>query len=451
MKQRFAAGMVAIILFGMGWSMAEKPFLPAEDTSFLETMAAAVLQESRVPAGASIGNIGPNTSGDTLIRPGGREDYPAFWIRDYAMSLDARLITPQEQRHALFLTAAHQPAAEILLPSGSIVPAGAIPDHISFGGIPIFFPGNLQDYDTQGGPQWGKYPCFDDHFFFVHMAVEYFRQSGGADFLKENVKGKSILNRLEAAYMAAPSRPGTGLVFATDEARGINFGFFDTVVHTGDLFFASLLKYRAAGELAELCDAAGFPEKAGQYREQAKRLQAAVLSTFALPNGMFRASTGLSGQIDVWGTAFAVYIGALPPDVERAACDALAVALRKGTIAWRGSIRHVPTDADFSPTSAWEKAYAAKNRYQNGAYWPTPTGWVCFAVARVDAALAQKLAGDYIQELREGDFRKGGEFGSPWECMHPEGNHRQNPIYLTSVTAPLAAFRKITLAEQAQK
>jgi hypothetical protein len=61
----------------------------------------------------------------------------------------------------------------------------------------------------------------------------------------------------------------------------------------------------------------------------------------------------------------------------------------------------------------------------------------------VDILAARTLASEYIAELREGDFRKGPEFGSPWECMHPDGAHRQNPVYMTSVTCPFAAFRRM--------
>jgi glycogen debranching enzyme len=435
---------LTILLLSGTSTVAIEPMLSKEDTAFLKEIVEAVLQESRVAPGASVAGAGPNTSGGTLIRPGGRDDYPAFWIRDYAMSLDAGLITIAEQRHALFVTATHQPDEEIKLPTGAVLPPGSIPDHVSFGGVPIFFPGVLQDYDLQGGGQWGQLPSLDDQFFFVHMASEYLRQSSDAAFLKKAVRGKPLLQRLAEAYAMPPSRPGTGLVYTTEEIRGVNFGFFDTVVHTGDLFFASLLKFRAARELATLCEAAGQPDQSRTYREEADRLRQAFIPVFQLSNGWFRASTGLSAQIDVWGTAFAVYIGALAPEAERAACAALAKALRKETIAWKGSIRHVPTDADFGPASAWERAYAAKNRYQNGAYWPTPTGWVCFAVAKVDKGLAQKLAREYLEELREGDFRKDAEHGSPWECMHPDGQHRQNPVYLTSVTAPLAAFQRTT-------
>jgi hypothetical protein len=120
--------------------------LSRDDMAFLEHLAADVVAESRVPQGAKVGAIGPNVTGYTVIRPGGRNAYPAFWIRDYAMSLGAGLITADEQRHALLLTARHQQDVDWPLPSGSFVPAGAIPDHISFGDKPIFYPGTLEDY-----------------------------------------------------------------------------------------------------------------------------------------------------------------------------------------------------------------------------------------------------------------------------------------------------------------
>jgi hypothetical protein len=419
------------------------PLLSPDDLAFLTDMAKATLESSRVAPGAMVGKIGPNTSGGTLIRPGGREDYPAFWIRDYAMSVECGIIPAEEQLHALRYTAAHQVDKETSLPTGSVLPVGSIADHISFGGVPIFFPGILEDSEKQGGPQWGILPSLDDHFYFVRMAALYFKAAGSAEFLKEDINGKPLIDRLEAAYAMPPNDPGTGVVRVEEKNRGVNFGFFDCVTHTGDLFFASVLKYRAATDLAVLFDALGRAEQAKTYRDNAARLRDTLPKRFPADRGILRASTGLSAQPDVWGTAFAVYVGALPPDVEKAACEGLATALKNGTIAWKGGIRHVPTDADFSKKGAWEKALAGKNTYQNGAYWDTPTGWVCFAVAKADPGAAKALAKDLVDELREGDFRKGEEFGSPWECFHPDKNHRQNPIYLASVTAPLDAFQRM--------
>ncbi len=436
------AGTVCL-LAGLAMGAEADALLPPADMAFLEGLAQAVLEESRVAPGARVGGIGPNTTGGPLIRPGGRNAYPAFWIRDYAMSLEAGGITLEEQRHMLFLTAAHQPDETVTLPTGSVLPPGSIADHIAFGGAPIYFPGILEDYEKQGGPRWGKLPSLDDHFFFVHMAAEYARQSDGHGFLAEKVHGKPLLQRLEEAYVMPPAHAESGIVYTTEAARGVNFGFYDTTVHTGDLFFCSVLKYRAARELASLFAATDDGVNAGAYRSRALALQAAFEKTFAMDTGFFSASTGLSGQTDVWGTAFAVYVDALSPARKRAASEALADALRRGVIVWDGAIRHVPTDGDFNASTAWEKSFAAKNRYQNGAYWDTPVGWVCYAVAQVDFPLAEELARGYVAQLREDDFRKGPEHGAPWECRHAEGNHRQNPVYLTSVACPLAAFRRI--------
>jgi len=422
---------------------AAEPILDPNDMTYLRELTAAVMDASRVGTGAKVGNIGPNVTGGTVIRPGGRDCYPAFWIRDYAMSLDCGMVTPEEQRHMLLLTARHQQDERWDLPSGSCVPPGSIADHISFSDKPIFYPGTLEDFEGQGGERWGLLPALDDHYFFVLMAAYYVETTGDTAILSQEVRGKRLIQRLEEAYAMPPSRPDTGLVYAELQNRGVTFGFVDTVTHTGGLLFCSVLKYQAARQLANLLAKTGDGATAEKYEARARVLKQAIDAAFPAVDGLLRASTGLSAQPDVWGTAYAVYVGALSPEKERAACEALARAYESGTIAWRSNIRHVRTTDDFSETTVWEKALPAKNTYQNGAYWGTPVGWVAYAIAKVDSTIAARLAGDYVAELREGDFRKGPGFGSPWECMHPDGNHRQNPVYLTSVSCPLAGFMRI--------
>ena len=112
----------------------------------------------------------------------------------------------------------------------------------------------------------------------------------------------------------------------------------------------------------------------------------------------------------------------------------------QGTLANRGNIRHILTSDDFSDSTAWESSIARRNYYQNGAYWGTPTGWVCYAIAKTDVATARKLAKEYVDDLREGDYRKGNEYGAPWECYN-EGS-AQNAVYLTTVSVPYSVFNK---------
>jgi hypothetical protein len=410
---------------------------------FAETLTADVLEASRVYPGQSVAGYGPNATGGTLIRPGGRDCYPSYWIRDFAMSLECGLVSPAEMEHALRLTASRQQSSDWHTPSGSLVPRGAIADHITFDGKPIFFPGSM-DYDKQGQP-WGYYPSLDDHFFFVDIAWQLISQGNRLDILDAVIEGMSLLDRLDLAFAVPSVDADTQLVCCDEEKRGVSFGFTDIVVHTGYLLFCSLLRFRAAKQLAQMLQLRGAQQRAQAYEAIAQTAATSIRSTFALENGLLKASTGKSSQVDVWGSAFAVYCGLWDGEDGQRACRALAHALSQGTIAWRGNIRHVPTDGDHSAESAWEQVVGQwpKNHYQNGAYWNTPTGWVCYAVAQVDQRAARQLATEYVDQLREDDFRQGPEFGAPYECIHPQGDHRQNPVYLTSMTCPLAAFKRL--------
>ncbi len=420
-------------------SIAQQPDLSSEDMQFLEQITAEVVEKAMVLPGQQ-----NNTSGGTLICPGGY--YPAFWIRDYAMSLESEKITPGEQKHALLVTAAHQQEADWKIETtGAFVPRGAIADHINYDGSPIFYPGTY-DYNNQGGSIWGLLPCLDDHYFFIHMAWYYIQKTGDPSILKTEIKGLPLLDRLDLAFAVPPSDPKTHLVYVTNENRGVSFGFMDSVSQTGYLLFCSLLKYRAARELSEIHAVQKNEEKAGEYKAIVDAIKKNIPETFPMVQELFRSSTGKSNQPCVWSSAFAVYVGAVEPPHTQLISRALCESYREGTLSYKGQVRHLRTTDDFNEQRSWDTPVTgegSRNRYQHGAYWGTPVGWVCFAMAQTDEALALKLAREYLQELREGDFRKGQGFGSPWECMHPQGDYKQNPIYMTSVTCPLAAFTRL--------
>src|SRR3954464_13098901 len=117
---------------------------------FLRDMTTAVIEASRVRPGERVGDSAENTTGGTLIRPGGRDCYPAFWVRDFSMSLASGFITADEMLHALRLIAAHQTGpSERRLKSGAILPPNSIPDHINFDDKPVFYPGAYSPGEDQ--------------------------------------------------------------------------------------------------------------------------------------------------------------------------------------------------------------------------------------------------------------------------------------------------------------
>ena len=417
--------------------------LSKDQFEFLEGLTEAVLEASRIyPKQFVSDEFGANNTGGLLIRPGGRNAYPSFWIRDYAMALETGLVSLEEQKHMLLLTAHTQANQTWITSGGSMVPVGAIADHIRIDdGLPIYFPGTYS-FTAQGTDKWGSLPPYGDQFMFVHMAYMYVQANGGMSILSEEINGLNLIERLALAFHVPPSGLENQLVVASEEFRGVDFGFRDAIELTGELLYPSLLKYKAALELSALFSIMNRPVLTDKYQRIAKTIKKNIPLFFRDDSGYLKASTGLSAQPDVWGTSLAVYLGVLEGEGLAAASKVLTEAYKKGTISYRGNIRHVPTDHDFDKNKVWEKSLVAKNTYQNGAYWGTPTGWVAYAIHQSSPELAKQLATEYIDELKEKDFRKGAAFGAPYECFGKEGE-TQNPVYLTSVACPLAVFRKI--------
>lgn len=421
--------------------------LSPDDLKFLETLTNDVLESSRIYPGQKVSpNFGPNNTGGTLIRPGGRNAYPSFWIRDYAMSLESGLIPLVEQKHMLSITASTQCDQTWITKGGSMIPLGAIADHVRIDdGLPIYFPGTYS-YEEQGISKFGMLPPLSDQFFFINMAYNYIKKSSDEKFLLTEINGMSLIERLEMAYKVPPTRNGSQIVYTTDNFRGVDFGFRDVITITGDLSFPSILKYRASIELAWLMEKLDKSDKASTYRDIARQLKSSISNLFMDSRGMLKASTGKSQQADVWSTALAVYLGIIDAHDLKKTSQFLANAYLNGTLSYKGNIRHVLTIDDYSDSTAWEMSLAEINTYQNGAYWGTPTGWVVYAIAQTDWASAKKLAGEYIEELRENDYRKGKEYGAPYECFYPP-DYNQNPVYLTSVACPYAAFKKLNQSD----
>lgn len=418
-----------------------KNILDTNDLTFLEEMVKDVMEASRIYPGQKISkDFGPNQTEGVLIRPGGRTSYPAFWIRDYAMSIETGYVSEKEQKHMLVLTASTQSDSLIWTKWGTSIPKGSIADHIRIDdGKPIYFPGTYS-FENQGEKKWGMQPPFCDQFFFIQMAYFYVKSFPKTIQLTNEIKGVKLIDRLEMAYQMPPSDTRSHLVQVDETNRGVDFGFRDAIYITGKLCYASLLKYQAAKQMAYLFAKMGNKSKSFRYQQEANLLKLSIIRTFLDARGMLRASTGISAQADVWATSLAIHLGVLTGQSRLKAAQYLRDSYLRGELSQKGNIRHIIKSDDFSSTTAWEKSVVPINTYQNGAYWGTPVAWVCQAIAFVDLSSAQKLAKEFIQELREGDFRKGDTFGSPWECFNDKLT--QNPVYLTSVAVPLIIFKK---------
>jgi hypothetical protein len=384
-----------------------------------------------------------NNTGVTLIRPGGWTCYPSFWIRDFAMSLDCEMFTAEELKGMLLLTAATQNGREPLHLDRVIIPPFAVADHINLDGRPVYYPGTYSTGPDQGGSIWGLLPPYCDAFYFIFIADAYINKTGNQAILHEIVEGVAMLERLERAYRVPEFNIETGIVTTQGERRAVNFGFVDSIVQTGSLLFATLLKYQAAKMLDSLLMSMGLHEQAAVYRKEALLIKREVPVTFGTSSGWLLAATEIGRQPDVWGTAYAVSIGLLEGEAYQLALSAIHEGYLSGTTCYKGNVRHIPTTEDASFISAWSELVAVYpiNTYQNGAYWGTPTGWYMDALNRKDPDLAAQMLEEYVDGMLTEDFRNVGKEGAPWECIHPDGEYRQNGVYMTSVTVPYGVLK----------
>lgn len=422
--------------------------LPKQDLEFLCDMACDVIEASRVYPGSN-GNgkwALSNSVGFPLVTPG-KDTYHAFWVRDFSMALDSGLFEAEEiSNHLLLICRTQNGPEERTLANGLHLPPWSIPDHINYNGLPTFYPGTYATGTDQGDGAFGRVPPIDDHYEFIHIAYALWKMTGGTAILRQEVGSVSVFERLRHAFVAPAVDKTTGLAQTSEDDRAVGYGFLDGVTQTGSLLFASLLRYRAAGELSELSRALDQPELAASYGRLREQIRRSLVPTFAAPGeigGWLRASTSLSRQADVWGTLFALHLGVLDEATAQTARATIVDAVRRGTIVLEGGVRQVPTDMDYSGKSAWERCRWRVNTYQNGGYWHTATGWLVATLWSVDRRLAHQVFDDMITHLRRYDYRRGEGYGAPWEVFGEKGLARQNPVYMTSVALPYGILKAL--------
>jgi hypothetical protein len=406
-----------------------------------ETLATAeVKPEGKVATGT-------NTTGHVLRLPGGGGGYPAFWIRDAAMMLGGDLISADEIEGWIRVIAAVQPGPQgISLRNGLFVPGCSIPDHVNVNGRAVWFPGTYSDGDDQGSGQYGFLPPADDAFYFIQIVREHLSLTGKPDLLKTRLATgwgtPAVMEICDKAFESVAVDPGNGIVIC-DGAEGrarVDWGFCDSVRKTGLALFPTVLRHRAAVDLASMHDSLGEPGPAEGYRRIATRLRDSVAGAFLRETrggeAMLISATGLGRKDDVWGSSFAVAEGVLPREAEAAVCRGLLSLYRDGGIVSDGQVRALPPGGPFG--GFWEQSSSPPGHYQNGGYWGTMSGWLAVALQRVDPPTAC----EFLHALVAGIAAHRRE-GAPWEWTNPALRLYRNPLYCATVALPYATLRRV--------
>jgi hypothetical protein len=335
--------------------------------------------------------------GTVLFTPDGVGSYGALWTRDFAYMVEnaGDLLEPGEVRAAILYLLRGQRAD------------GCIPDRVQADGRPVYSAGAA---DAPLGE-----PPTDNGQFMVKLVYDYVCLSGDLEFASAQLE--ALRRGLE--YIPRSVR---GLVTIAPGERRSPYGFTDTVAKTGDLLFSSLLDWEACRKMAALCERCGTD--GSTYADRAERIVGALEILWDEGAGAYRAASGDCRQVDVWGNAYAVYLGLVRgPRRERILST---LRERYADYVYRGQVRHLMRG------EYWEKLLIpiALETYQNGAYWATASGWVIVALAEIDSPLAHQMAQDLLADLQEEGF---------YECINI--GYRKLEHYVASAVNPLGGLR----------
>jgi len=325
--------------------------------------------------------------------------YEAFWLRDYAYTLEGSMHSYSDDEL--------RQACSVFIKN--IRADGAGVDCVKFNGQPVYQPG----YGTMG-----TNPVADGSQFTVAVAWHTYQKTEDSEYLA------GIIDALVKTMDAAPRNAKTKLVHIKDgEWDRCPYGFTDTVLMQGDVLFCSLLYVEASHRLSALLEVLNRKEEAIKWKLEANAVADNIRAVLWDSHvGLFRAATTRCREHHIWGSAFAVYLGVA--DAHQSRTIATYFKDHYSQIVHEGQIRHCPGGI------YWEKCHAAHDSYQNGAYWATPTGWFVYTLDLVNASLADQTVIDLVAS-----FKKNGA------CEWVFGDTYKLPNYLASPSLPLAGIR----------
>ncbi|NIA31202.1 MAG: hypothetical protein GWP06_14995 [Actinobacteria bacterium] len=103
-------------------------------------------------------------------------------------------------------------------------------------------------------------------------------------------------------------RAPSGLVYIDPAHPHSPYGFTDTIAKTGELLFSSLLYWEACQRLTDLFKQIDNRKTVEDFADRAALIEKNIFKLWDQDAGMFRAASVDCRQIDIWGSAYSIYI-----------------------------------------------------------------------------------------------------------------------------------------------
>lgn len=387
---KFLLALIALVLVSAAG--AEELTLP-KAIDWLHQKAVRCARGSIIQAG----------DGTALFTPDGSGHYKALWTRDFYYLLEGCPdgLTHEEAVACFRYLLAGQSAE------------GAMPDRVQADGLAVYIPGPV-------GAGIGPLPALDNPAFMVKIIDLLCTDENSLDLYRQS---RDALIR----GLKFPKTSEAGLLWVDPKTPHSSYGFFDTILLSGEVFFASVLQWEAYSILKRLDKRIEKEEEVLAHRKNADRLYRALQRFWDPINGMYRAATQDCNQIDIWGSAYAVYSGLATKD--QAAQIGVYLVKHHDQLMQRGQLRHT------APGEYWQRSLTPRDHYQNGGHWATPFGWWFVAVYPMDKDLAEHTFLELVQDFQAHGVHE-------WIL----GEKSAVPDYVASACQPLAGLRRCGFA-----
>lgn len=318
------------------------------------------------------------------------------------------------------------------LRTGAVVPPYTIPHRLLPQGEVICFPFTEQFGADQGGGALGNRPVLTNAFELIWLASMLRNDSTGAEFLVREVAGKSVIKRLEEAFLNVDHDEHTGLVTTEEGTRACPGRLYEGVSMTGALLYPSLMRWRAARHLSELHKAIGDSTRGLSYGALSHSIRQSISEVFVQPaleragkgkSPWLDASTEQCRQPDIWSTFYLLAARVFPPDELEVLSQSVVKELQNSV---KGApFKLSPDEWKFLKSQSLEGISALEWDFVSGGgeTWKKPVsgwaawGWMIRAVDLVDQGLSEAAFIHLADHLKNVPVPEKGEKVGPMDVQ----------------------------------
>lgn len=258
----------------------------------------------------------------------------------------------------------------------------------TLGFYPVALDANYQPTYWSGEDEVRVNPMAEANLTMPLVAAHYYAKSLDLE------KIVAILPDMRHGLDVLPRSETTGLVHVTagDTTYWIPWGFGEMRRDSGDVMQGSCMLWEASKAMRTLYLAAGDTTKAGEMDAWMSTLQAGIRSQlWNEASGMFFAATEQNQQIDIPGSAYAVYLGIPTAEQSSSVSDWLALNYRR--VSYKGYIRQSPENFEYAfRIGGTTHAYPSCDMF-----WSVFHMWVAEALLVNSSEAAVRVVTDYAR------------------------------------------------------